>query len=250
MVFSMTRHAFRFSSRLLMAAAVMCGIGSLASGDDRQAAELLPPSTLFYAEVASPAAILDTILTHPLRTRVEDLEDYRKATSTKEYLGFQGILLYVESRLGMSWRAAVEALTANGVAVGVDPVTEGVAIIFHARDAETLDRLVSEAMQLAREDAKRKSQPDPYESSEYRGFTVQRTKQGLFATVGDRLLIVNKPELGQSIIDRLLDQGTDSLATQPRFQAAQTPQVTGATGWAWVDVAVLRQARARRRQTV
>ena len=207
-----------------------------ARADDRSAADLLPESTIFYAEVPSLSEIVETIYDHPLRDRIEELDEYREATQTKEYLAFQGGREYVESQLGMTWREAIEGLTAQGVAVAFDPPTEGVAVLIRGQDEETLTHIVDVVMELARADAKNKGKDDPYEQHEYRGRPVYKTKDGAFTTIGDRFVAVNKPDLGRAIIDRILDEGAgEPLSGQKRFREAAKVR-SHESLWAWVDI--------------
>lgn len=224
-----------------------CGLSAgLLTGAEPAAAELLPGTTAFYAEWPAPAETLHVLWDHPLRARVEELEEFQAAQQKKEYLAFQGILQYVEGQLGMGWREAVEGLTAQGVVLAFDPATNGVALLIRARDESTLAHLRDVTMELVRADARQKGRSDPYTSGEYRGLTVYKVGQGYFATVGDRLLLVNKSDLGQAIVDRLLDHSEKgSLAAQPRFTAALESRPTQRALWSWMDIEWVReQAKA------
>ena len=75
-----------------------------------QAAELLPPSTVLYVEMSQPAAMVDTILNHPIAGKVRQHEAYRQATNSPKYAQFQIILRVIETQLGMSWKQAVISL--------------------------------------------------------------------------------------------------------------------------------------------
>jgi hypothetical protein len=242
----------RLWTSLVFRGLLTCGLVWLAArpaaAEERAAASLLPPTTVGYVEIPSLSDSLGVILDHPLRARIEEMDEYRAATSTKEYVAFQGIVQYVESRLGMSWREAITALTEQGVTVGFDASSEGLVVLLHARNEETLTKLIDAGMALAREDAKNKGESDPYSEDEYRGVTVHRTKDGAFALVGEWLVIVNKGDAGKAVLDRLLDGKGESLAENPRFQASQKTRPADAALWGWVDVGVIRQAQADKGQ--
>ncbi len=209
--------------------------------EEKTAAKILPETTIAYVEFPAPSDLIETLLRHPLRHWVEEQPEYRQATGSKEYLMFQGILDYVESRIGMDWQAAIAALTDQGVSVGIDSETEGVAILVHARDAETLKKLVEEFHHLAKEDAHRKEKPEPYEIGEYRGVTVYKTGPGGHAVIEDWLLLTNNGELGKAMIDNLLEASpTQTLADSHSYQQAQTTKPKDATLWGWVDIHQLR----------
>jgi hypothetical protein len=228
----------------LLLALAWAGFSSCGIADERTAAELLPATTVIYAEFPDLSAALDVVLKHPLRERVESLEEYQQAVQKKEYLAFQGVLQYVESRIGMTWREAIAALTDGGLTLAMDAPTEGVVLLSKARDEATLTTLRDEFLRLAREDAKSKGKSDPYRSRDYRGVTVYEANGGGFATVGPWFVAVNKGDLGKGVLDRLLDAGGDSLAGNERFAPARKAAPDDTAGWAWFDIDVIREAQA------
>ncbi|MCA9052714.1 MAG: hypothetical protein KDA75_02705 [Planctomycetaceae bacterium] len=230
---------------VLIAMAVRSPADELSAADNRPTAELLPESTIFYAEIPELSRVIDVVFEHPLRARVEQFEPVRAAVLKKEFLAFQGAREYVESRLGMSWREAIEGLTAQGISVAFDPVTEGLAVVIRAKDEKTLTHIVDVVMELARADAKNKGKADPYQPQDYRGQTVYQVDKGYFATLGDRLIIASKSELGRGVIDRVVDNGHGGkLADRGTFQAAGPHRPEDASLWAWVDVDWVRNKAA------
>ncbi|MCY2964849.1 MAG: hypothetical protein NT069_14630, partial [Planctomycetota bacterium] len=210
-----------------------------------QAAELLPPTAVYYAEIPEPDKLIGTLLDHPLRGRVEELEVWKRATQTPEY--FQGIigLRIVEFALGMEWRKALETLAGAGLYAAFDPPTQGFAILARAPDEKQLLTLRDKLLTLARDDAKRNKRPDPFQTREYRGVTAYEANGSASAVVGPWLMITNKAELGKAIIDRYLDhpQGTPdapaSLAKHPKFQGAKNGSKP-ATLWLFADIEAAR----------
>lgn len=215
------------------------------SGAEPTPADLLPPTVVAYAEMADPPRVLSILLDHPLRQRLERLEDFQAALRRKETLAALGVLEYVETRLGMTWRQAVEKLTAKGVAFAVDLPTKGMAILVRAESEPALRRLRDELIALGREDARNKGRKDPYRQHDYRGQTVYQVHKGVFAAIGEWLVIVNNAELAQGIFNRWLDGPGECLSSQPRFREARSARSPEAAVWLWADVAALREQAVR-----
>ena len=126
---------FRLS---LLPGLVLISLSGNAVAQDRSADQLLPATTIFYAEIPNPPQLISTIFDHPLRKKIEDLEPYRQATKTDGYAAFLTGRKFVELQLGMEWREALETLTAKGIFIGLDAQTQGVAVLINAKDADSL----------------------------------------------------------------------------------------------------------------
>lgn len=214
-------------------------VGSgVVSAAERVATKLFPKSTVLYAEIANPPSLLAAVFDHPLRQKIEALEPYKQAIRTDSYRRFLTGRKFVEIQLGMEWREALETLTANGIYAGVDAETEGLAILIHAKDADSLDLFKAKLLELT----KLGKNPDQIKQGEYRGIPAYEADKTKFAVVDDWLLITNKSETGQEVLDRLIDGEGDCLADAERFQSALSKRPADATGWAFADLKTLRDA--------
>ena len=81
----------------------------------------------------APKQLLDTLLEHPLRKKLEAHEEYRRATSTPEFGQFKLIVSVIEGQIGLSWRQAVEAVTGDGLTAAMDLETQGLAVLAKSR---------------------------------------------------------------------------------------------------------------------
>ena len=210
----------------------------------RSAAEMLPPSVLFYAEVDKPAEVIRLVLDHPLRKRLEQSPDYRKAFDTPQFKEFQAVVQAVENRSGVDWREALETTTGGGFAVAFDAATQGVVVLARSTDPQKTQKVRDALFDLAREDAKNKGNPDPIETKEYRGLTAWKAGDSVIANVGPWLVISNKGEAAKAVADALLDGGK-TLAGDDDFTAALKLEQTKATAdrgtaWAFLRLAPLR----------
>ena len=123
----------------LLVATRLASAQSPVQSADGTAAELFPPSTVVYAELSNPLELISTIFDHPLREKIESLSPYQMALETPQYKQFLAGRAMVEGQLQMPWREALETLLANRVSLGFDVETQGGAIIFHGKDAESMN---------------------------------------------------------------------------------------------------------------
>lgn len=203
---------------------------------DNSAARLFPSSTVAYVELPNPIDLVSTIFDHPLREEIESLAPYQMAMQSPQYQQFETGRAMLEGQLGMPWRDAAEKLLAYGVAAGFDPATEGAALIFHGKDAESMELFRDRALALALLGDK-----DKVKKGEYREVQAYQFNGVWVAVHQDRLLVTNKSETGRAVIDRLLDGG-ESLADNPRFAAASKSRPSGSAAWGFVDVQFVREA--------
>ena len=186
----------------------------------KSAAELLPPTTLFYLEVERPRELINLVLDHPLRKRLEQSPDYRRAFDTPQFKEFQAVVKAVEGRAGVSWREALETGTGGGLVVAVDAATQGVVVLARSTDPKVTEAVKDALFSLARDDAQAKGTPDPVREVDYRGLVAHRAGESIIATVGPWLVISNKPDLSQAIADNLLD-ARPTLAREEMFVASR-----------------------------
>src|SRR2546423_7136160 len=122
----------RFSSvsvRLVTLAAVLLFGGRSSLAAERSGADLLPASTVFYAEVDHPKDVLDLVLDHPLFQRLQQSPDYQRALDDPKFKEFRAVVAILEARPGVPWRKALEATTGHGLAVAFDAKTQGLVLL-------------------------------------------------------------------------------------------------------------------------
>lgn len=247
----------RFRQRLVAAlvfAALFAGPAALAAKADaaadalataaakKTAADMLPAGTIVYAEVSKPGELVDLLLKHPLRERIEALDAYRAIVLSKQYLKFTFGLSVAETALGMKWDQAVKTLAGGGVHLGIDAHTQGGVVLVRAADAKKLADVRDRLFAFVRAEAKKKGQGDPIQEIEYRGAKAFKLGEGYAATLGPWLMLTNKAETGKLVIDRLADPKEPSLGGKMEFLSARNNVGDKSAAWAYVDVATLRSA--------
>lgn len=208
--------------------------------DDRTAADLLPPTTILYAEIPQPASLFDVYENHPLRKRIEKLQGVKDAYEDKQFLQFKAAVTIIEAKLGQSWQHVLQSVTEGGIAVGFDAQTQGATLLVKARDEEAAPKLLETLIELSRAAAKDAGNPDPVKSGEYRGVTAYQVDQARIVTVGRWLLVTNKPEAGKVVLDAYLDKPELTLASNSHFKDARSKADQSATAWGYVNVEAIR----------
>ncbi len=224
--------------KMQVAFVVVLVLGAAAAAEERSAAELLPESTVLYAEIPHPPQLISTIFDHPLRARIEELDVWKQATQQQDYRNFLTGRKFVEIQLGMEWRQALETLTARGVYAGVDSRTEGVTVLVRGNDADAMELLRTKLLQLVT----LSKNPDSVKQGEYRGIPAYEVNGTKMAVVEDWLVLTNKDDLGKAVLDRILDGRGRSLVENARFQQARAGRSDNLTAWAFADLKALRTA--------
>lgn len=239
----------RFLSLFLLAAFASLSIGNTAlPAAEQTAADVLPKSTVAYAEITQPAKLLDLLLEHPLRDKLAQLDEYQDLTEENpDFLKFRAIVGVVEFKLGRKWPEALAALAGDGLYFAVDAETQGAVLLARAPDADALDDVLDKLREMAREDAKKKGKPAPFEERTYRDQTIYKLEKAVLATFGRWLIVTNKPDLGRVVADNILDGGTDTLAEQEQFIAARRTVSGKPVGWAYANIEMLRGAGAAKK---
>ncbi len=211
-------------------------------------ANLLPETTVFYAEVTDPPAIVDALLNHPVTKRLQKEDAYQELMKDPEVAQFLQILGYVESQLGMEWDEALKTLAADGITLAFDLDSKGAALLLKAKDGQSLEKIVETMMKLARQDAAENNRDDPYEVDEYRGVTTYGVKNGGFAIYERWFVFATNEKIGMSVLNGLLDGGNPaSLADSDQFQDARKNRNRGDAVWLYVNLSAIREAGVARK---
>jgi hypothetical protein len=227
---------------LVVILAVLASAAGFAFGDERAAADVLPPSTVIFAEIRQPEKLLNTVYDHQLARRIEALDQVRSALAKKEYLDLKAGVAIVELQMGLPWRKIVGQASGGGIVVALDAKTQGVVVLARATDKTTQSKLIETFVNLAKLDAKNKGKPEPITTVDYRGIKAYAVEKGKFAVIDDWLVVTNKDELGKQIVDRLLDKPKESLAADAQFAKAHGAVSESTTLWGYVNTSALRDA--------
>ncbi len=210
-------------------------------GVDCAATELLPGSIVACAEVSDLGGVLETVLNHPLRAKLEAMPAYDGFLASGAPGQLQMGLRAFEASMGKPWLEAIGTLTDRGVTVALDAADGGVAILVHSSDAELLERFRGFILAL------RQMQGATAKQGDYRGFMADLVGDKVkMVRMHDWLLLTNNSELGKAIIDQYLDRDGDTLAKNEVYAAAAEATAANAAVHrvvsAFLDIKALRDA--------
>ncbi len=200
--------------------ATLQAISVSAQQTQNSAVHLFPKQSVAVLSVSEPSALIETILEHPIRQSVEDIEDVKKAMKSTQFRQLNVARRVLEYQLEMKWNEAVGQLTHHGLYAAFDPSSNGFAVIAHAKNKSTLNSLVEKLVELMN-DSKKMGIDAKIKKSNYRGLTTYEVQNAAIALLGDKLLIASNKKIGKDIADRFLDKTKDSIAHQSHFKASQ-----------------------------
>lgn len=189
---------------------------------DCVAAKLLPDSIVACVEVADLGGVVQTILNHPLRSKLEALPAYegfmKSGALGQIQMGVRGF----EASVGMPWQEAIDTLTDRGITVALDANDGGVAILVHSSDADLVERFRGFVLAL------RQMQGATAKQGDYRDFTADLISEQIkMVRMDDWLLVTNNSELGKRVIDQYLDRDGQTLSENENFVSAQEQSGSG-----------------------
>lgn len=209
-------------------------------GADCVTSELLPQSIIACAEISDVGGVLETVLNHPLRAKLEAMPAYDGFITSGAPGQLQMGVRAFEASMGKPWQEALDTLTDRGVTVALDASDGGVAILVHSSDAELLERFRGFILAL------RQMQGATAKQGDYRGFMADLVGDDVkLVRMHDWLLVTNNSELGKSIIDQYLDRDDETLASKETYLAARKNLEGSAehrVATAFLDIKTLRDA--------
>lgn len=206
---------------------------------ERTAAGLLPQSTVLYVEIGQPKKLIADIVNHPLKDRLADLPEVKQALARPEAAALLLGVAFVEGRLGMDLREAIESATGGGVAFAVDAKTKGAALFVKSTDEAKLKKIVDTAIALGQEQAKKSG--NEIKQAEYRGVQAYKINDIRMVQVEGWLIAVNNSEFGKLLIDGWKDGVAKPLSEKPTFADAYRNKPADVTAWAYGDISMIQE---------
>ncbi|MEL7335631.1 MAG: hypothetical protein AAFN70_05425, partial [Planctomycetota bacterium] len=180
------------------------------------AADLLPESTITFAKVDDLGGVVQRLLNHSLRTKIEALPVYKELVRSGQLNPLQIGMSSFQASMGRPWPKAIGLLADRGLTVSLDSNKGGVALLLHSSDRKLLERFRGFVLAL------RQLQGTPAEQGTYRGFVADLVSEDLkMVRMDDWMLFTNQSDLGKSIIDQYLDRDGNTLASTPGYIAAR-----------------------------
>jgi len=232
----------RFASSVVVLALALLAGGARALGADKTAAELLPPSIVAYVELPQPKALLQTILSHPLRPVLEARPEYQQAKAAPGYQQLLVGIAFVEAQLGRNWQSAVETICDGGIYFGVDAQRQAAVWLAKTNDPPAVEKMRDALYNIAAVHLATQGRTAELQSLEYRGVRGHRAGPVVTGLVGPWFVVSTNEQLGQQIVDNYLDGAAATLAGVSEFQSARSAHSGSTTAWAWANLTALRSA--------
>jgi hypothetical protein len=207
---------------------------------EKSARDLLPATVIGYAEMPQPSRLIDGVLDHPLVHQLQALPEYQQALGRPEYQKALETLAAIETQLGEKIRPTVGKLTSGGVYFGFDLASQGVVLIAKAQDAACAEKARDTAFDLIRAAAKENGGADPVKTGEHRGIPSYQVGELRLAVHGGWIIAANKSLTLSFVLNNLLAEKPESLASEPQFQAAYAKRSPSAAVWSYLDLRLIR----------
>ncbi len=255
----------RRSSRIQVAAFLLVMAGSAilipqaiaqSPGSPKMAAgpNLFPRDTTIYFQIPRGGELIDKVLSHPLRARIEQLDQVKKGMASPQFIQLRTVIGLLEAQLGTDWQTAIQKLSAEGMYAGFRASDKSFCIAVQSDDEELLQKTASTILGFIRKNAGENA--SPFEVIDHRGGKIARFQQGSIARLGRWFLVSNNHSALESLADRVagLDspEGTgssgdgESLLSHPEFSKAWERRDKDSDAFAFVDLETVRDAGVAR----
>ena len=144
----------------------------------------------------------------------------------------------MEEQVGQPWRTTFNELLSGGVTVGVDLPSQGLVVLFKAKDAKCAAQAYQALYDLALSEAAEHKRLEPVKQEDYREIANYRIGEAEYAVLGSYIVLTNKNVLLRFIIDHHLDGGK-SLNDDEQFQTARQQRAADLTSWLYVDLRMI-----------
>ena len=211
-------------------------------------ASIFPESTSMYLQVDSPDELIDKILEHPLREKIETIEQVQKALNSPQMKQGRIGLAYLETRIGEEWLPAVRKLTSGGLYVGADLAGQSVGVAFQASDEALLKKTAGEILGFVRQ----QGGEDAFKVRDYRDGKFAEFDNFIVARFGNWLIVSNQSGYARQMADNLLDgvvagkSLANSLVDNDLFAQARRTMKGASDAWGYIDLDILRKAGTAR----
>jgi hypothetical protein len=211
------------------------------AGDPAPASDWIAREAVVAIEVSRPEMILDKVLDPGVAEVITAIPAARKLLAQPGYQQFVGLVGLLESRLGMDWRTGLRNLVAGGITFAAK-VDGGTLLIIDAKDRKVLDQLHNFLFDLAKAEAQKQGRPEQVSSKDYRGTTTWTFGPNeAHAIVGNRLIVANRRDALESVLDLRAEAGIKGLSSHAGFKAAR--EAAGdAPAMAYLNLAILKLA--------
>jgi len=191
-------------------------------------------------ELSRPGALLDFAFNPRMVSSVTSVPAYKFLAAQPQFLQVQGAIDLLQVRLGTDWKTGLRKILAGGYTLAVD--TKGASYLIVEAESNRILRDLNEfALNLAGSKAVAGGRGTRVETREYRGITGWTIGPNeAHAILGNRLLLSNRPEALETMMELREGPGEGTLAELPEYRAARKA-VDGAAASLFVNLKFLKQ---------
>lgn len=239
--------ALRPPSVVRRAAVALVALASLnsARADGPRGAEWASKDAVVYLEATHPRILLDRLTDPKMQERLRAVPQYEKFLKGDQFKQLKAGAAFVSAILETTWDEGLRKLAGGGMTLAVEAQPGEAPWGFLAvtpTDPAFLNRAHAKLLELARNDAKTKGNPDPIRETEHRGVTIfSAGKDQAHAIVRDTLVIAPSAEAVKRVVERAVGGMTDALTTNPEWKARRGRVAPDTLAWAIVRLDRLRE---------
>jgi hypothetical protein len=216
-----------------------------ALADGPRGAEWASKDTIVYVEATHPKILLDRLYDPKMQERLAAIPQYEKFLKSPKFEELKNGVQFVSTLLDTKWDEGLCKLAGGGVVLAVEAEAgKGPApfVVVTPSDPAFLTKAHAKLLEIARNDAKGKGNPDPVQQSSHRGVTIYSLgKDQSHAIVKDTLVISPSADLLKQVIGRALDGTRESLTSNPQWKARRAKVAEDTLAWGLVRLDRLRE---------
>jgi hypothetical protein len=197
----------------------------------------LPADAAFVVEVQQPAALLEPLMSAEVAKAVGALPMTEQQKLKLQ--AFQGIIAYLELQMGTNWRDGLRGLTGQGLTYAVD--ASGASLLSaDAQDPKLLQQLHETVRAFV--GGQKENHPERVSSRSYRNATLWTVvPKEAHAVLDNRLLLANRPQLLERVLDLRAEPKSACLASTPAYKAARKAVGADTVASVFVNMQALRK---------
>lgn len=222
---------------------VSCLGGSRVSAQDEieSASRFFPSTTAIFLEISDPPQLIDAVMNHRLRQKIEEIDQVQQFVKSPQFaMAMMGKEL-LEKQLGCSWDTALRNVTSEGLFLGFDTKTQGIALMFQAEDEAALKKTAETFLNMATMAAQREDGEAPYRIQQFGDCKVADFGNFLIARKGTWFLVANNKKLAREIADNMSQVSDECVAEQAWYQEVRSANANQPV-WIAVNLDAIRDA--------
>lgn len=232
-------------ARWAAVALVAAATSRIGLADGPRGAEWASKDAVIYLEATHPKILLDRLTDPKMQERLKAVPQYAKFLKSDQFKQMKGGVQFVSAILETTWDDGLCKLAGGGIAFAVE-VEPGKGpwgfVAVTPSDPAFLKTSHAKILELARNDAKSKGNPDPIQESARNGVAIySQGGQGAHAIIRDTLIIARTVGEVERVVDRAMGGTTESLTTNAEWKARHARTSSDTLAWGLVRLDRLRQ---------